>query len=112
MISYLSKLVAQMTVLSHSLKPREVEVGILCYPDRDLLPDKPAAKLLAMLQDAGVNAKINQPYSLVLGTDLLSSALSAHLACSVARAQSMNQVAVLYSLSRRWFALQNSCTTA
>ena len=45
-------------------------MGILCYPDRDLLPSKPATKLLAMLQDAGVNAKINQPYSLVLGAHL------------------------------------------
>ena len=32
--------------------PRSCEVGILCYPDRDLLPRKPAARLLAALLSA------------------------------------------------------------
>jgi predicted N-formylglutamate amidohydrolase len=41
--------------------PREVEVGILCYPDRDLGPGQPATRLLALLRAAGVDARINEP---------------------------------------------------
>ena len=46
--------------------PREVEVGILCYPERDLGAGKPATKLLELLLAAGIDARINEPYSLVL----------------------------------------------
>ena len=53
--------------------PRAVEVGILCWPERDLLPGKPASRLLALLEAAGVHVRINEPYSLVLGDGSLYS---------------------------------------
>ena len=42
-------------------------MGILCYPDRDLArPEQPAPRLLRALRDAGIDARVNEPYSLVL----------------------------------------------
>ena len=53
--------------------PRSVEVGILCWPERDLLPGKPASRLLALLEAAGVDVRINVRARLSLASGLFSS---------------------------------------
>lgn len=41
---------------------RACELGVLCRPDRDLLPTMPARRLMDALLARGVDARVNDPY--------------------------------------------------